>query len=124
MLWVSSQRCCLQAIKTTEMQFPSSVSPSARDWVRAALVVDVQQRASIATLLNHPWIQSHRLPDTAEAGASVSSPASASPSQTAAITPESVQKALLERRHVHNQDPTDLVRNPSGTRHHSMPTCP
>jgi serine/threonine protein kinase len=114
----------LQAIKTTKMQFPSSVSPPARDWVRAALVVDVQQRASIATLLNHPWIQSHRLPDAAEAGPCIGSPApSTSPSPQAAITPEGVQKALLERRHVHNQDPTELVRNPSGTRSHHMPKC-
>ena len=117
MLHHSCVRRCAQAIKSTDVRFPSSTSTAAKDWVRSALVVDAHARASVAELLQHPWIQRHKAPESVdepmhEAGTSAAASAPGSPARGQPVTPESVHRALLQRRHVPEVDGADVVRHP------------
>ena len=86
--------------------------------MRSALVVDSHARASVTSLLQHPWIQRHKAPDGSEddimhsAGTSAAASVPGSPVRGQPVTPESVHRALLQRRHVPEVDGTDGVRRP------------
>jgi hypothetical protein len=58
-VWYADSCAAVQAIKRADIQFPDFVSPLARDWVLAALVMDANKRASVPALLDHPWILTH-----------------------------------------------------------------
>lgn len=60
-------RLCLQRtpqetlykIKTQEVSYPSELSEGATAFIKAALVRDPEGRASLADLLQHPWLLKH-----------------------------------------------------------------
>ena len=80
----AKQLAVLQACKRGDIRFPPSVSAMARDWVRMALVMDVEKRASVATLMRHPWIVSNRGGrDAGVPGGEASVPSGPTPAQSA-----------------------------------------
>jgi serine/threonine protein kinase len=50
----------LYKIKTQEVAYPNELSEGAADFIRAALVRNPEQRASLQDLLQHPWLLRHK----------------------------------------------------------------
>ncbi|WIA42674.1 hypothetical protein OEZ86_008634 [Tetradesmus obliquus] len=50
----------LYKIKTQEVSYPAELSEGAADFIRAALVRNPEQRASLQDLLQHPWLLRHK----------------------------------------------------------------